>query len=122
MTRTKANKTQTRKRGGRGFDIQKLLGKTGIEFHWPNFFFINFYFILFFNIYFLLIFIFYFLIFIKGLVSSTHILPGMFSSWNKEKLHARRGQRKFSCPGRESNSRPSEYSRSDVLTTEPPGL
>ena len=25
-------------------------------------------------------------IFIKGLVSSAHILQGMFSSWNKEKL------------------------------------
>ena len=35
MTRTRANRTQTRKR--RGFDIQKLLGKTGIEFHWPGY-------------------------------------------------------------------------------------
>ena len=35
MTRTRANRGQTRKR--RGFDIQKLLGKTGIEFHWPGY-------------------------------------------------------------------------------------
>ena len=37
MTRTRANRTETRKRRGRGFDIQKLLGKTGIEFHWPGY-------------------------------------------------------------------------------------
>ena len=37
------------------------------------------------------------LIFIKGLVSSTHILQGIFSSWNKEKLCSP-GARKFSLP------------------------
>ena len=36
-------------------------------------------------------------IFIKGLVSSTHILQGIFSSWNKEKLCSP-GARKFSLP------------------------
>ena len=35
MTRTRANRSETRKR--RGFDIQKLLSKTGIEFHWPGY-------------------------------------------------------------------------------------
>ena len=35
---TKTNKTRKRRqRGGQGFDIQKLLGKTGIEFHWPGY-------------------------------------------------------------------------------------
>ena len=38
MTRTRANKTRTRKKQcGYGFDIQKLLGKMGIEFHWPGY-------------------------------------------------------------------------------------
>ena len=40
MTRTRSNKTRTRKRRrqrGSGFDLQKLLGKTGIEFHWPGY-------------------------------------------------------------------------------------
>ena len=42
MTRTRTRKRQpikrrTRKRQrGTGIDIQKLLGKTGIEFHWPG--------------------------------------------------------------------------------------
>ena len=59
------------------------------------------------------------LIFIYWLVSSTHILQGILSSWNKEKLCS--GQRKFSHPRRESNCNLLN-SRSDVLTTEPPGL
>ena len=43
MTRTRTRKRQpikrrTRKRQrGTGIDIQKLLGKTGIEFHWPGY-------------------------------------------------------------------------------------
>ena len=38
MARTRANRTRTRKKQrGYGFDIQKLLGKTGIEFHWPGY-------------------------------------------------------------------------------------
>ena len=38
MTRTRANKTRTRKKQrGYGFDIQKLLSKTGIEFYWPGY-------------------------------------------------------------------------------------
>jgi len=38
MTRTRANKTRTRKKQrGDGFHIQKLLSKTGIEFHWPGY-------------------------------------------------------------------------------------
>ena len=43
MTRTTTRKRQpikrtTRKRQrGTGIDIQKLLGKTGIEFHWPGY-------------------------------------------------------------------------------------
>jgi len=36
MTRTKTRTRKYRQRG-RGFDIQKLLGKTGIEFHWPGY-------------------------------------------------------------------------------------
>ena len=38
--RVKANaksKPKRRRQRGRGFDIQKLLGKTGIEFHWPGY-------------------------------------------------------------------------------------
>ena len=38
--RVKANaksKPKKRRQRGRGFDIQKLLGKTGIEFHWPGY-------------------------------------------------------------------------------------
>ena len=38
--RAKANaksKPKKRRQRGRGFDIQKLLGKTGIEFHWPGY-------------------------------------------------------------------------------------
>jgi len=41
MTRTKTRthkKTRlTRRQRGSGFDIQKWLGKTGIEFHWPGY-------------------------------------------------------------------------------------
>ena len=39
MTRNRSHKTRTRKyrQRGRGFDIQNLLGKTGIEFHWPGY-------------------------------------------------------------------------------------
>ena len=43
MTRTTTRKRQPVKRRtrksqcGTGIDIQKLLGKTGIEFHWPNY-------------------------------------------------------------------------------------
>ena len=29
--------TQRQKQRGSGFDLQKLLGKTGIEFHWPGY-------------------------------------------------------------------------------------
>ena len=36
MTRTKTRALKYRQRG-RGFDIQKWLGKTGIEFHWPGY-------------------------------------------------------------------------------------
>ena len=36
MTRTKTRTRKYRQRG-RGFDIQKWLGKTGIEFHWPGY-------------------------------------------------------------------------------------
>ena len=38
MARAKAkSKPKKRRQRGRGFDIQKLLGKTGIEFHWPGY-------------------------------------------------------------------------------------
>ena len=39
MTKTKKTKKITRKRQqrGRGIDIQKWIGKTGIEFHWPGY-------------------------------------------------------------------------------------
>ena len=37
MIRTRASKTRTRKRRRRGFVIQKLLGKKGIEFYWPGY-------------------------------------------------------------------------------------
>ena len=41
MTRTKTctrkRKRPTRRQRGSGFDIQKWLGKTGIEFHWPGY-------------------------------------------------------------------------------------
>ena len=36
MTRPKTRTRKYRPRG-RGFDIQKWLGKTGIEFHWPEY-------------------------------------------------------------------------------------
>ena len=36
MTRPKTRTRKYRQRG-RGFDIQKWLGKTGIEFHWPGY-------------------------------------------------------------------------------------
>ena len=36
MTRPKA-RTRKHCQRGRGFDIQKWLGKTGIEFHWPGY-------------------------------------------------------------------------------------
>ena len=36
MTRPKTRVRKYRQRG-RGFDIQKWLGKTGIEFHWPGY-------------------------------------------------------------------------------------
>ena len=36
MIRIRANKTRTRQRGY-GVDLQKLLGKTGIEWHWPGY-------------------------------------------------------------------------------------
>ena len=38
--RAKANaksKPKKRRQRGQGFDIQKMLGKTGIEFHWPGY-------------------------------------------------------------------------------------
>ena len=35
-TKTHARRVQ-RRQGGEGLDIQKLLGKTGIEFHWPRY-------------------------------------------------------------------------------------
>ena len=34
MTRT--GKVKRRRQRGKGLDIQKWLGKTGIEFHWPG--------------------------------------------------------------------------------------
>ena len=34
--RGKAKRSKKKQRG-RGFDIQKMLGKTGIEFHWPGY-------------------------------------------------------------------------------------
>ena len=40
---TRRRRRRTSRRGrrrrmvGRGFDMQKLLGKTGIEFHWPGY-------------------------------------------------------------------------------------
>ena len=39
MTKTKKTKKITRKRQqrGHGIDIQKWIGKTGIEFHWPGY-------------------------------------------------------------------------------------
>ena len=42
MTRTTRTKPPPRrnkriKQRGRGFDLQRLLGKTGIEFHWPGY-------------------------------------------------------------------------------------
>lgn len=44
MTRTRINQSRTRRKrkrrtrqGGKGLDIQKLIGKTGIEFHWPGY-------------------------------------------------------------------------------------
>ena len=36
MARSKPKRTRKRQRG-RGFNIQKMLGKTGIEFHWPGY-------------------------------------------------------------------------------------
>jgi len=36
MTPTKTRTHKCRQRGC-GFDIQKLLGKMGIEFHWPGY-------------------------------------------------------------------------------------
>ena len=36
-TRTRKRKRPTRRQRGSGFDIQKLLTKTGIEFHWPGY-------------------------------------------------------------------------------------
>ena len=36
MTRSKTRTRKHRQRG-RGLDIQKWLGKTGIEFHWPGY-------------------------------------------------------------------------------------
>ena len=36
MTRTRRTIKQRRQRG-KGLDIQKWLGKTGIEFHWPGY-------------------------------------------------------------------------------------
>ena len=36
MARPKS-KPKRRRQRGLGFDIQKLLGKTGIEFHWPGY-------------------------------------------------------------------------------------
>ena len=36
-TRTRKGKRPTRRQRGSGFDIQKLLTKTGIEFHWPGY-------------------------------------------------------------------------------------
>ena len=35
--RTRANKTLTSKKRAGGFDLQKWLGKTGIELHWPGY-------------------------------------------------------------------------------------
>ena len=39
MTRTKPRRSKRikRKQRGRGFDLQSLLNKTGIEFHWPGY-------------------------------------------------------------------------------------
>ena len=34
---TRANKTQTRKKRTRGFNLQKWWAKTDIEFHWPGY-------------------------------------------------------------------------------------
>ena len=31
------SKPKRRRQRGRGYDIQNLLGKTGIEFHWPGY-------------------------------------------------------------------------------------
>jgi len=35
--KTKTRKTRRRKQWGLGLDIQKWLGKTRIEFHWPGY-------------------------------------------------------------------------------------
>lgn len=40
MTKTRKRKTRRskrRKQWGSGLDVQKWLGKTGIEFHWPGY-------------------------------------------------------------------------------------
>ena len=37
MARTSKTKGTQKRQRGRRFDIQKLLGKTGIEFHWPGY-------------------------------------------------------------------------------------
>ena len=37
MARTSKTKRTQKRQRGRGFNIQKLLGKTGIEFHWPGY-------------------------------------------------------------------------------------
>jgi len=34
---TRANKTLTRKKPARGFDLQKWWAETGIELHWPGY-------------------------------------------------------------------------------------
>ena len=38
MTQTKPRRSKRiKKQHGRGLDLQKLLNKTGIEFHWPGY-------------------------------------------------------------------------------------
>ena len=37
MTRTTRTRRKRTRQWGRGLDIQKLLSKTGIEFHWPGY-------------------------------------------------------------------------------------
>jgi len=37
MMKTRKEREKTRRRKQRGFDLQKWVGKAGIEFHWPGY-------------------------------------------------------------------------------------
>ena len=62
------------------------------------------------TLYLLFFFFFYFIIFNDTLVSSTYRnTSSEHFQLGRRRNYSRPGQRKFSCPGRESNSRPSKY-------------